>query len=76
MRRSRPFSVRMKDTICSCSLVAHGVVAKAIRALVRDDFSDFFDWQLRNGEVLTLKIATEPNVARELAPAGVRSAPL
>ncbi|MCS3421416.1 putative phosphoglycerate mutase [Pseudomonas sp. BIGb0450] len=57
-------------------LVAHGVVAKAIRALVRDDFSDFFDWQLRNGEVLTLKIATEPNVARELAPAGVRSAPL
>ncbi|NWD26931.1 histidine phosphatase family protein [Pseudomonas yamanorum] len=39
-------------------LVAHGVVAKAIRALVRDDFSDFFDWQLRNGEVLTLKIAT------------------
>ncbi|WP_330214184.1 histidine phosphatase family protein, partial [Pseudomonas sp. Z18(2022)] len=49
-------------------LVAHGVVAKAIRALVRDDFSDFFDWQLRNGEVLTLKIATEPNVARELAP--------
>lgn len=27
-----------------------GVVAKAIRALVRDDFSDFFDWQLRNGE--------------------------
>jgi len=57
-------------------LVAHGVVAKAIRALVRDDFSDFFDWQLRNGEVLTLKIVTEPNVARELAPVGVRSAPL
>ncbi|MGQ7862832.1 histidine phosphatase family protein [Pseudomonas sp. 32A] len=33
-----------------------GVVAKAIRALVRDDFSDFFDWQLRNGEVLTLEV--------------------
>jgi broad specificity phosphatase PhoE len=56
-------------------LVAHGVVAKAIRALVRDDFSDFFAWQLRNGEVLSLNIATEPNVARELAPVGVRSAP-
>lgn len=39
-------------------LVAHGVVAKAIRALVRDDFSDFFEWQLRNGEVLSLDIAT------------------
>lgn len=51
-------------------LVAHGVVAKAIRALVRDDFSDFFDWQLRNGEVLSLKVDGEPNVARELAPVG------
>jgi probable phosphoglycerate mutase len=40
------------------ALVAHGVVAKAIRALVRDDFSDFFEWQLRNGEVLSLDIAT------------------
>jgi probable phosphoglycerate mutase len=56
-------------------LVAHGVVAKAIRALVRDDFSDFFDWQLRNDEVLSLNIAIEPNVARGLAPVGVRSAP-
>ncbi len=75
MRRSRPFSVRMKDTICSCSLVAHGVVAKVIRALVRNDFSDFFDWQLRNGEVLILKADEEPNVVRELAPVGVRSTP-
>lgn len=37
-------------------LVAHGFVAKTIRALVRSDFSDFFDWQLRNGEVLELKV--------------------
>jgi len=37
-------------------LVAHGFVAKTIRALVRQDFSDFFDWQLRNGEVLSLQI--------------------
>jgi hypothetical protein len=37
-----------------------GVVAKAIRALVRDDFSDFFDWQLRNGEVLTLEVDSIP----------------
>ncbi|MBK5438232.1 histidine phosphatase family protein [Pseudomonas sp. TH32] len=48
-------------------LVAHGVVAKAIRALVRDDFSDFFDWQLRNGEVLTLKIDST-SVVRGLVP--------
>jgi len=37
-------------------LVAHGFVAKTIRALGRSDFSDFFDWQLRNGEVLGLKV--------------------
>lgn len=37
-------------------LVAHGFVAKTIRALVQSDFSDFFDWQLRNGEVLELKV--------------------
>jgi probable phosphoglycerate mutase len=37
-------------------LVAHGFVAKALRALVRQDLSDFFDWQLRNGEVLSLQI--------------------
>lgn len=37
-------------------LVAHGFVAKTIRALVRQNFSDFFDWQLRNGEVLALQI--------------------
>lgn len=35
-------------------LVAHGFVAKVIRALARDDFSDFYDWQLSNGEMLVL----------------------
>jgi broad specificity phosphatase PhoE len=37
-------------------LVAHGFVAKTLRALVGQDFSDFFDWQLRNGEVLALQV--------------------
>lgn len=36
-------------------LVAHGFVAKTVRALVRDDFSDYFDWQLSNGQVLELE---------------------
>lgn len=35
-------------------LVAHGFVGKTVRALVRGDFSDFFDWQLENGQVLAL----------------------
>lgn len=35
-------------------MVAHGFVAKTVRALVRQDFSDFFDWQLANGQVLEL----------------------
>ena len=36
-------------------LVAHGFVAKTIRALVNRDFSDFFDWQLGNGHWLVLE---------------------
>ncbi len=36
-------------------LVAHGFVAKVVRALARGDFSDFFNWQLPNGEMLVLK---------------------
>ncbi|UQS89107.1 histidine phosphatase family protein [Pseudomonas chlororaphis] len=36
-------------------LVAHGFVAKTIRALAKDDFSDFFDWQLSNGSLLVLE---------------------
>lgn len=36
-------------------LVAHGFIAKTIRALARQDFSDFYDWQLPNGNVLVLE---------------------
>lgn len=37
-------------------LVAHGFVAKVLRALVLADTSDFFDWQLKNGEILELVV--------------------
>lgn len=37
-------------------LVAHGFVSRTIRALARQDFSDFFDWQLGNGELLKLTL--------------------
>ena len=36
-------------------LIAHGFVAKTIRALVNADFSDFYDWQLANGQMLVLQ---------------------
>lgn len=36
-------------------LVAHGFVAKVIRALAKGDFSDFYDWQLSNGNMLVLE---------------------
>lgn len=36
-------------------LVAHGFVAKVIRALARGDFSDFYTWQLSNGAMLALE---------------------
>ncbi|WP_110708308.1 histidine phosphatase family protein [Salinicola sp. CR57] len=36
-------------------LVAHGVVAKVIRALSKGDFSDFYDWKLSNGSMLALE---------------------
>ena len=36
-------------------LVAHGFVAKVIRALAKGDFSDLFHWQLSNGEMLVLE---------------------
>lgn len=36
-------------------LVAHGFVAKTVRALVHQDFSDFYDWQLGNGHWLVLE---------------------
>lgn len=37
-------------------LVAHGFVAKAVRALQRDCVDDFFEWQLGNGECLRLSL--------------------
>lgn len=36
-------------------LVAHGFVAKTIRALAKNDFSDFYNWQLSNGSMLALE---------------------
>lgn len=36
-------------------LVAHGFVAKVIRALAKGSFSDFYDWQLLNGHMLVLE---------------------
>lgn len=36
-------------------LVAHGFLAKVIRALAIGDFSDFYTWQLSNGEMLVLE---------------------
>lgn len=36
-------------------LVAHGFVAKTIRALAKGNFSDFYDWQLSNGNMLVLE---------------------
>lgn len=38
-------------------LVAHGFVAKVIRAVNQAGFDDFFDWQLGNGAVLELCIS-------------------
>ncbi|MBH1963412.1 MAG: histidine phosphatase family protein [Comamonadaceae bacterium] len=40
----------------SILLVAHGFVAKVLRALVSNQSSDFFDWQLGNGHTLELQI--------------------
>lgn len=38
-------------------LVAHGVVAKVIRALTVAGFDDFFEWQLANGALLEVSLA-------------------
>ncbi|MDC6378906.1 histidine phosphatase family protein [Pseudomonas graminis] len=35
-------------------LVAHGFVTKVVRALAKGDFSDFYEWQLSNGNMLIL----------------------
>lgn len=41
-------------------VVAHGFIAKTIRALARQDFSDFYQWQLDNGSVLILENVQAP----------------
>jgi probable phosphoglycerate mutase len=38
-------------------LIAHGFVAKVVRALVLGSTSDFFEWQLENAALLPLKIS-------------------
>jgi probable phosphoglycerate mutase len=40
----------------SVLLVAHGFVAKVLRALVLGHSTDFFTWQLENGETLELQM--------------------
>ncbi|MCJ8207360.1 histidine phosphatase family protein [Pseudomonas sp. RGM2987] len=45
-------------------LVAHGFVAKVVRALAKGDFSDFYEWQLSNGSMLFLQSFEMP--ARDL----------
>lgn len=44
-------------------LVAHGFVAKVIRALEKQDFCDFYNWQLSNGNVLVLENFRTPTRA-------------
>lgn len=38
-------------------LVAHGVVAKVIRAVTIAGFDDFFEWQLPNGSMLSVRLS-------------------
>ncbi|WP_429018284.1 histidine phosphatase family protein [Aeromonas allosaccharophila] len=38
-------------------LVAHGVVAKVIRAVTTAGFDDFFEWQLLNGGMLSVRLS-------------------
>jgi broad specificity phosphatase PhoE len=44
-------------------LGAHGFVAKTIRALAKNDFSDFYNWQLSNGSMLALENFVLPTSA-------------
>lgn len=45
-------------------LVAHGMVAKVIRALTCAGFADFFEWQLHNGGRLVINLASAPSPIR------------
>ncbi|MFC5707138.1 histidine phosphatase family protein [Aeromonas eucrenophila] len=51
-------------------LVAHGVVAKVIRALTCAGFADFFEWQLHNGGRLVVNLASVPSPIRFSRPDG------
>lgn len=56
-------------------LVAHGVVAKVIRALTCAGFDDFFDWQLHNGGRLVVDIPSAQSPIRFDRPAGQEAPP-
>lgn len=45
------------------AIVAHGFIAKTIRALAKQDFSDFYQWQLANGSVLALENFQPPSAS-------------
>lgn len=49
----------------SVALIAHGFVAKTIRALALRNFGDFFVWQLRNGEVLHVSLTQHLSLASD-----------
>jgi len=51
-------------------LVAHGVVAKVIRAVTTKGFADFFEWQLHNGGRLVINIPQAQSPIRFHRPAG------
>ncbi len=51
-------------------LVAHGVVAKVIRALTTAGFDDFFAWQLPNGGMLVVNIDSFISPLRFKRPVG------
>ncbi len=51
-------------------LVAHGVVAKVIRALTTAGFDDFFAWQLPNGGMLVVNLDSSISPLRFNRPVG------
>ena len=51
-------------------LVAHGVVAKVIRAVTIAGFDDFFDWQLPNGGMLSVNLGSSISPLRFNRPVG------
>jgi probable phosphoglycerate mutase len=48
----------------SVALVAHGFVAKVVRALSLGNYDDFFEWQLQNGAVCHLELTANPCIER------------